>query len=154
VTTPQADPSAGSPARCPRCTTPLQPGQDWCVNCGYAATTRVVPPGNWRWPIIVVTVIFLLGLGGVAGAFVAASGDAQHVTTTTLPAKTLPPTSTTPTAPAKPTTAPATTATTPTATTPTTSTTATPTAPTTSTKAGGSAATTPTTTTPPKTKTD
>jgi hypothetical protein len=119
-------------AQCPRCHAQLAPGQNWCTTCGYAATTRILPPGNWRVPIIVVTVIFLLGLGGVAAAFVAVSGDTSEVVTVTNPPQTLPPTGT----------APATTSSTPTTTTATTptTTTATTTAPTTS---------TPTTTTPP-----
>jgi hypothetical protein len=102
------------PGRCPRCNAELGAGQDWCTNCGFAATTRILRPGNWRIPILVVTAIFLLGLGGVAAAFVAASNDASEVTTTTLPPKTLPATGT-----AK---APTTTTTIPTASTPTAST--------------------------------
>jgi cytoskeletal protein RodZ len=115
------------PGRCPRCHSELAPGQDWCTTCGYAATTRILPPGNWRVPIIVVTVIFLLGLGGVAAAFVAVSDDASEVTTTTLPPRTLPatgtaPTASTPTASTASTTTPTTS--TPTASTPTSTTTA------------------------------
>ena len=103
------------PGQCPRCKSPLTPGQDWCTTCGYAATTRILRPGNWRIPIIVVTVIFLLGLGGVAAAFVAVSGDTSQVKTITNPPKTLPATGTAP-APKPSTTS------TPTTSTPTTST--------------------------------
>jgi len=106
--------------RCPRCNAELAPGQDWCTSCGYAATTRVLRPGNWRVPIMILAAIFLLALGGVAAAFVAVSGDTSQVKTITNPPKTLPATGTA-TAP-KPSTA-----STPTASTPTGTTTSTPT---------------------------
>ena len=40
----------------------MAPEQDWCLECGAAATTRVVRPPGWRVPLIVgLAVLALLG---------------------------------------------------------------------------------------------
>src|SRR3989442_513836 len=36
------------PPRCPRCGAAMAPEQDWCLECGAAATTRVLRPPGWR----------------------------------------------------------------------------------------------------------
>jgi hypothetical protein len=70
-------PTPDSP-RCPRCDAPLAPEQDWCLECGTAVTTRVVPPPGWRLPLIVgLAVLALLGVG-VAVAVSSMSGDADR----------------------------------------------------------------------------
>jgi hypothetical protein len=116
---------------CPRCGSALREDQDWCLECGLAARTRVHPPPGWRLPIAATLLVALLAAAGIAFGL-AAIFDKQH---TTLPAATV--------------TTPATT-TGPTATAPSTLTT--PTVPTTTTGAstfpGASTATTPTTVTP------
>ena len=105
-----------SQLRCPRCGANLAPDQDWCLECGAAATTRILRPPSWKLAAAIV-------LGVVAAVVVvmvivvnALSGDANRAAAT--PARA--PAATTP---AKPAPAPAATPST-TATTPTTPTTA------------------------------
>jgi predicted nucleic acid-binding Zn ribbon protein len=84
----------GAP-RCPRCGAALSPGQDWCTQCGTAATTRILRARGWRIPIAVVIALLALGGGAVAAAFVAVTDDARNVDFTTN-RKTLTITGTTP----------------------------------------------------------
>ncbi len=99
---------------CPLCGAPLDPQQDWCLNCGAAARTRLAATPNWKAPIAVIAVIAALALGVLAAALVKLAGgsgsSAASVTTTTVttaptvattPALTTPgaPTTTTPTTP-------------------------------------------------------
>ncbi|MGI8513415.1 MAG: hypothetical protein ACR2NH_12400 [Solirubrobacteraceae bacterium] len=46
--------------RCPRCQTAMNREQDWCLECGFAATTRVVPPPSWGLPLAVVAIVAAL----------------------------------------------------------------------------------------------
>ena len=57
-----------SPAeqRCPRCDARMAPRQDWCLECGAAATTRIVAPPDWRLAVAIV-----LGVVAVAGIVLA-----------------------------------------------------------------------------------
>lgn len=100
-----------APARpaveCPRCGAEVPPERDWCLECGEAARSQVLPARGWTVPIaIVLGVVLLVGVGA-AVAFVALSGDAgdaarlaQSPTTTTAPpAPTATPTTTVPAAP-------------------------------------------------------
>jgi hypothetical protein len=122
---PAVVPEPAGTIRCPRCHAPIAPDQDWCLECGAAARTRLAPTPNWRLPIAVLAVIAVLAGAGLAIAFVALTDDntkAAGTTTapvvatepTAAPPPTTPPTATTPTLPTA--TAPA--ASTPTATTP------------------------------------
>ena len=68
--------TALAPEACPRCGAGLAPEQDWCLECGAAARTRVVGATHWRLPLgIVAAVVLLLG-AAFAYAFVAVSDDA------------------------------------------------------------------------------
>lgn len=70
--------TSAPPRRCPRCDAPLAPEQDWCLECGHAVTTRIVPPPGWRLPLIAaLAVLALLGVG-VAVAVSSMSGDADR----------------------------------------------------------------------------
>jgi hypothetical protein len=52
--------------------------QDWCLECGNAATTRVLPPPSWRLPALVVLVSLAL-LGAVVAVTIdAVSDDAER----------------------------------------------------------------------------
>jgi hypothetical protein len=98
---------------CPRCGANVAPDQDWCLDCGSAARTRLCPTPNWRAPVAALAIVALLAGIGLAVAFVALTNDStQAPATATAPAV-----ATEPTAPAPPTTPPttppATTATTP-----------------------------------------
>jgi hypothetical protein len=56
----------------------MAPEQDWCLECGTAVTTRVVPPPGWRAPLVAALgVLLLLGVG-VAIAVSSLSGDADR----------------------------------------------------------------------------
>jgi hypothetical protein len=72
---------------CPRCGTPYEPGQEYCLECGLrlpvargivpvlsAAWRRRLPwyPGDWIWPALLFFVIAALG---AAGAILATSDD-------------------------------------------------------------------------------
>lgn len=66
--TPEAP--APAPSLCPRCRTPLQPDQDWCLNCGTAARTAIAATPNWKRPIAVLAVVAVMFLAACAWAFV------------------------------------------------------------------------------------
>jgi hypothetical protein len=115
---------------CPRCGATIAPDQDWCLDCGAAARTRLAPTPNWRAPVALVAVIALLAGAGLAAAFVALTNNSTKAPSTSTPA-TAPAVATEPTAGAPPTTPPTTStpASVPTATTPHTISTATTPAP-------------------------
>lgn len=77
---------------CPLCGAPLDPQQDWCLNCGAAARTRLAATPNWKAPIAVIAVIAALALGVLAAALVKLAGgsgaSATPVTTTVTAAPT------------------------------------------------------------------
>ena len=102
---------------CPRCGAHLADDQAWCLNCGDAARTRLVPTPNWRLPLALAAVVAALALLAIAGSFVQLTKDDAPVTPT-APTAAPAPAPTTTAAPAPTTTAPpAATATTPGATT-------------------------------------
>jgi hypothetical protein len=84
---------------CPRCRTPVGPEQDWCLRCGDAARTRLVPTPNWRLPLALAAVVAALALAALAVAFVALTNDDAPVTPTTATAPAAAPA---PAAPAQP----------------------------------------------------
>jgi hypothetical protein len=69
--------------QCPRCSAPIEPEQDWCLQCGLAARTRLAPTPDWRIPLAAAIAAALLGAGGLAFAFVELTSDDGPVTTTT-----------------------------------------------------------------------
>ena len=101
---------------CPRCGATVAPGQDWCLECGAAARTRLAPTPNWHAPVAVIAVVVLLAGAGLAAAFVALTNDSTKAPATS--SATAPAVATEPTAAPPPTTPPSTTATAPTASTP------------------------------------
>ncbi len=64
-------------AACPLCGAPLDPAQEWCLNCGAAARTRLAAPTNWKAPIVAIAVIATLALGVLAAALVKLSGGSN-----------------------------------------------------------------------------
>jgi len=93
--------------RCPRCSSPIGPEQDWCLECGAPARTRLAPTPNWRVPTLTIGAVVLLAGALLAFAFVKLTGDDNApagttptaVVETTAPAVVPPPVSTTPTVP-------------------------------------------------------
>jgi len=63
--------------RCPRCGAAVRPDQDWCLECGAAARTRLAPTPNWRLPAALLSTVAVLAVGTLAGAFVALTDDAS-----------------------------------------------------------------------------
>jgi hypothetical protein len=99
-------PPTGRPATveaCPLCGAPLDPRQDWCLQCGAAARTRLAATPNWRAPIAAIAVAVALALGVLAAALVELAGDsgssppASTSTVTTAPTASVPGVATTPT---------------------------------------------------------
>ncbi len=130
---PQQAPAQVTPApgeACPLCGSALRPEQDWCVNCGAAARTRLAAAPGWKAPIIVVVVLVALALGvltaalvklaggspspppitrtlgSTPGALAPAAGAGAPATSTPVPAVTLPTSTTAPTTSAPASTAP------------------------------------------------
>jgi hypothetical protein len=103
---------------CANCGSPLNPGQDWCLQCGAGTpeslTTRAP---RWRSAAAILGIAAVLAIGAATAAYAALSkGSPKPRSVVTTVAQAVPPT-TTPITPTTPTpTAPGTTATTPTAT--------------------------------------
>jgi hypothetical protein len=119
--TPGADP-AGPPMperTCANCGSPLNPGQDWCLQCG-AGTPESLTTRNpsWRSAATIVGLAAILAIGAATAAYAALSkGTAKARPVVTTVAQATVPTTTTPIVPSTSTpTAPGATATTPTAT--------------------------------------
>jgi hypothetical protein len=92
---------------CPLCGAPLDPEQDWCLNCGAAARTRLAATPNWRAPAATVAVIAVLALGVLAAALVKLAGGSGSSTTPPVTTTvTTPAAAPTPTAPGATSTAP------------------------------------------------
>jgi hypothetical protein len=90
---------------CPLCGAPLQPAQEWCLQCGAAARTRLAAAPNWRLPTALIAVLAALSLGVIAAALVKLAGEtgpgpAPTTTTITTPAPAAPAPSATTAAPA------------------------------------------------------
>jgi hypothetical protein len=90
VSAPPEDPHGRVPARlrCPRCGADVGPEQDWCLECGAPARTRLAPTPNWRAPIAVLAIVVLLAGVALALAFARLTRDDGAVaaaTSTTAP---------------------------------------------------------------------
>lgn len=73
---------------CARCGAALHPGQEWCLECGAAARTRIAGPRGWRFPMLLAGLVALLAGAGVAVWLVSLSDNAttQASTLTTAAA--------------------------------------------------------------------
>jgi hypothetical protein len=92
-----------SQLRCPRCGANLAPDQDWCLECGAAATTRILRPPSWKLAAAIVLGVLAAVVVAVVVVVNALSNDADHAAASRANA----PAATTP---AQPAAAPATTA--------------------------------------------
>lgn len=97
-------PPAAAPVEgCPLCGAPLAPDQEWCLNCGAAARTRLAATPNWQGPAVALAVVALLALAVLAAAIIKLVGDSGPVpparTTTIVTPAAAPPAATTPTIP-------------------------------------------------------
>ena len=75
----------GQPERCPSCGGRVARDQDWCLECGVAARTRVARPPNWRVPVVVVAAILALSAAALAFAFVALTGNDDPIPASSTP---------------------------------------------------------------------
>jgi hypothetical protein len=99
---PPQEPEAPPKPQCPRCGTPYEPNQEYCLECGLrlpGEARGVVPslgaawrrrfgwyPGDWIWPSLLALVIAALaGIG--AAAFVSHDKNATPYVTRTSPAE-------------------------------------------------------------------
>ena len=73
------------PRTCPRCGNPLAHGQEWCLRCGAAVTTRIASAPTWRGPLAAMAGVGLLALAALALAFFALADDDPASTTAPTP---------------------------------------------------------------------
>lgn len=93
---------AARPMPCPRCGATVAPDQDWCLDCGAAARTRIATTPRWQTPVAVVFGLLALAIGGLGFAFADLTADAGRLApapTTTTPVQLVPPASTPATVP-------------------------------------------------------
>jgi hypothetical protein len=79
--------------RCPRCSSAIGPEQDWCLECGAPARTRLAPTPNWQLPTAAIGAIVALAGALLAFAFVklTSDDDIPAGTTPTAVVQTAPP---------------------------------------------------------------
>ncbi len=71
------DPGAQAPVErpCPTCGSPLEEGQEWCLECGTATTSGGRGLPGWRTAAAVIAVTLVMASGAVAAAYAAIRGD-------------------------------------------------------------------------------
>lgn len=88
---------------CPRCGAELRADQDWCLECGAPARTRLARPSAWRAPVALIALVIALSGAALAFAFVrlantdedvAAARSAETLTQQTQPPAAPPPATT------------------------------------------------------------
>lgn len=104
MSTPEQPPEQQGGERCPNCDAPVQPDQDWCLQCGSALHTRIAQTPNWRAPLAIIGAVLALAAAGIAVAFIELSDDAEQVAATPPPTATPTPSPSAPTTPSTPTT--------------------------------------------------
>src|SRR3954451_9823913 len=62
---------------CSECSAPLQPDQDWCLECGTAQPDRPGARPGWRTAAAVLATTGVLASGAVAAAYAGLSADAK-----------------------------------------------------------------------------
>ncbi|HEY3960476.1 MAG TPA: hypothetical protein VGL68_08190 [Solirubrobacteraceae bacterium] len=117
TTAPGSDGPPPPERACANCGSPLNPDQDWCLQCGAGTpeslTTRAP---SWRSAAAILAIAAVLAVGAATAAYAALSkGGPKHRSVVTTVAQATVPATTTPTTPLTPTpTTPGATATTPT----------------------------------------
>ncbi len=75
-----AEPADAAPGGfCGLCGRPMEPGQEWCLECGAARTVIARAP-DWRIPVLVIGLVVLLIAGGFAYALTRLGASAGTVT--------------------------------------------------------------------------
>jgi hypothetical protein len=73
---PQPSPPTAGEA-CPLCRAPLHPDQEWCLNCGAAARTRLAAAPSWRGLATTAAVLIALSAGVLAASLVKLAADSS-----------------------------------------------------------------------------
>jgi hypothetical protein len=60
---------------CASCGSPMEPDQDWCLNCGTAASGSLGRRPGWRAASTVIGLTLVLVLGAIAASYAAITGD-------------------------------------------------------------------------------
>ena len=60
---------------CASCGSPMEPDQDWCLNCGTAATGSLGQRPGWRAASTVIAITLALVLGAIAASYAAITSD-------------------------------------------------------------------------------
>jgi hypothetical protein len=60
---------------CANCGSPMEPDQDWCLNCGTAASGSIGRRPGWRAASTVIAITAVLVLGAIAASYAAITGD-------------------------------------------------------------------------------
>src|SRR5437588_2151556 len=86
---------------CPLCTAALATEQEWCLQCGAAARTRLAATPRWRPPLVALALIAAIGAGVLTAALVklvgpSSSSNAPAATRALAPAPGAAPAATTP----------------------------------------------------------
>ena len=70
----------------------VAPEQEWCLRCGAAARTRLVPTPNWRAPLLALALVATLAIVALVLAFVELTNDNEPaaVPTQSAPAQPTP----------------------------------------------------------------
>jgi len=85
----EPNPEVGAQATnraCPRCAHPLAPGQEWCLHCGAAATTRIASAPTWRGPLAAMIGVGLVALAALTLGFFALADDDRPASPAATPA--------------------------------------------------------------------
>ncbi|HEY6762554.1 MAG TPA: hypothetical protein VI318_23835 [Baekduia sp.] len=83
---PEGESPAAAPAEaaaCATCGAPVEPGQDWCLNCGEAQSSRRVALPGKRAVATVLALTTVLAGGAVAAAYAALNDDSAPAGTPT-----------------------------------------------------------------------
>jgi hypothetical protein len=83
---------------CSKCGAPMNPDQDWCLQCGAGAPGSLDAGGpSWRSAAAILTATAVLVLGAAAAAYAALNKEDAHKSPTTVVAVATTPTAATPT---------------------------------------------------------
>ena len=71
---------------CASCGSPMEPDQDWCLNCGTAASGSLGRRPGWRAASTVIGLTLVLVLGAIAASYAAITGDDGNTPAPAAPA--------------------------------------------------------------------
>jgi hypothetical protein len=66
----QWPPPAAAGEWCPLCGSALQGDQDWCLQCGAAARTRLAATPSWKVPVLAFATVIVVSLAVLVAALV------------------------------------------------------------------------------------